>query len=592
MRVADYIIEKLCRKGVRHIFTVTGRGTLYLSDAVAKQPGLEAICTHHEQAAAFAAMSYAQFNNKIGACLVSTGVGATNTLTGLLCSWQDSVPCIFISGQNILSETTRHTKIPIRTYGQQEADIVKLVEPITKYAVMIEDPFSIVYEVEKALYLAQNGRKGPVWIDIPVDVQNMRVEPDELRHFIPDDIKPNPISDDINFISKSFAEAKRPSILIGSGVRSADVIEEFNSFVEKYDIPVTYSHSAPDTYGTKNKLSIGAVGSMGGTRAGNFVVQNSDLLLVLGSSLSTFTTGSEYNKFAREAKIIVVDIDEKEHTKNTVKIDKFIHLDLKSFFNEMFLVDLPSCPTEWLNKCLHWKKIFPKCEDSFRSNDKVNLYEFTERLSKILPDSCTVLTDAGLQELIVPPNLNLKKGQRCLHPSSQGSMGYALPASVGAYYSGSENVIAVIGDGSIMMNLQELQTIVYNKIPIKIIIFSNNVYSVIRQRQQELFRKRTIGTDPSNGVSCPDFKKVADCFGIRYMKIDDATKLTEDLSLLLSTNGPIICEMIGDENQKYIHNSFTIGETKKFVKRSLEDQSPFLNRDFFMSEMVIEPIDQ
>jgi len=592
MRVADYVIERLYNEGIKHIFTVTGRGTLYLTDAIAKQLGLEAICTHHEQAAAFAAMSYAQYNNNLGACLVSTGVGATNALTALLCAWQDSVPCVFISGQNLLNETTRHTKIPIRTYGQQEADIVELVKPISKYAVMIEEAFSIVYEVEKALYLAQSGRKGPVWIDIPVDVQNMRVEPDELRRFIPDDLKPQVSKADFKYISESIAKSKRPSILIGSGVRSADVIDEFSRFIEKYNFPVTYSHSAPDTYGTRNELSIGAVGSMGGTRAGNFVVQNSDLLLVLGSSLSTFTTGSEYHKFARDAKIIVVDIDDKEHTKNTVKIDKFIHLDLKSFFNEIKLKDISPCPKDWISKCLHWKQIFTKCEDQFKSADKVNLYDFTECLSKVLPDTCTVLSDAGLQELIIPPNLSLKKGQRCIHPSSQGSMGYALPASFGAHYSGSENVIAVIGDGSIMMNLQELQTIVYNNIPVKIIIISNNVYTVIRNRQQDLFRKRTIGTDPSNGVSCPDFKKVADCFGIQYMKIKDATNLTEDLSTLIRLQGPVICEIIGDENQKYIHNSFTIGKNRKFVKRTLEDQSPFLDRGLFLSEMIIEPIDQ
>lgn len=592
MRVADYIIEKLCSEGVRHIFTVTGRGTLYLTDAVAKHPGLEAICTHHEQAAAFAAMSYAQYNNKLGACLVSTGVGATNALTGLLCSWQDSVPCIFISGQNLLNETTRHTKIPIRTYGQQEADIVKLVEPITKYAVMIEEAFSIVYEVEKALYLAQNGRKGPVWIDVPIDVQNMRIEPDELRHFIPENIKPHVISNDINYISKSFAESKRPSILIGSGIRAADAIDDLIFFVDKYNIPVTYSHSAPDTYGVKNELSIGAVGSMGGTRAGNFVVQNSDLLLVLGSSLSTFTTGSEYKKFARTAKIIVVDIDEKEHTKNTITIDRFVHIDLKSFFKEMTSVNLKPCPKDWLTKCLHWKHLFPACEDQFKSTDKVNLYDFTVCLAKVLPDKCTVLSDAGLEELIIPPNISLKKGQRCIHPASQGSMGYALPASFGAYYSGSENVIAVIGDGSIMMNLQELQTIAYHHIPIKIIVINNNVYTVIRERQQNLFRKRTIGTDSSNGVSCPDFKKVADCFGIKYMKIKDATNLTDNLSILISLEGPVICEIIGDENQKYLHNSSTIGNNKRYVRRGLEDQSPFLDRDLFLSEMIIDPIDQ
>jgi acetolactate synthase-1/2/3 large subunit len=420
----------------------------------------------------------------------------------------------------------------------------------------------------------------------------MRVEPDELNHFRPDIVNPPTLSDDIIFILQSLTESKRPAILIGSGIRSANVIDEFNDFVEKYNFPVAYTHSAADTFGTRNELSIGAVGSMGGTRAGNFVVQNSDLLLVLGSSLSTFTTGSEYHKFARDAKIIVVDIDEKEHTKNTVNVDKFIHLNLNSFFEEMKLVNLQAASKGWLHKCLHWKKLFTKCEDQFKSTDKVNLYDFTESLSEVLPDICTVLTDAGLQELIIPPNLSLKSGQRCIHPSAQGSMGYALPASVGAHYSGSENVIAVIGDGSIMMNLQELETIAYNNIPVKIIVISNNVYTVIRDRQKDLFRKRTIGTDPSNGVSCPDFQKVAKCFGIKYMKIKDASNLKQDLSTLINEQGPILCEVMGDENQKYIHNSYTIGKNRKFVRRTLEDQSPFLDRDLFLSEMIIEPIDQ
>ena len=294
----------------------------------------------------------------------------------------------------------------------------------------------------------------------------------------------------------------------------------------------------------------------------------------------------------RDAKIIVVDIDEKEHAKNTIKIDKFIHMDLMTFFHELELKTLKICPKDWLDKCLHWKQIFPKCENQFKSADKVDLYDFTKCLSTILPDSCTVLSDAGLEELIIPSNISLKEGQRCIHPASQGSMGYALPASIGVYFSGNQNVIAVIGDGSIMMNLQELQTIVHHNIPIKIIVISNNLYAVIRERQKDLFRRRTIGTDPENGVSCPDFKKVAECFGIKYMKIDNPNNLTNDLIKLINMQGPVICEIIGKENQKYLHNSFTIGKDKKFVRRSLEDQSPFLDRDLFLSEMVIEPIDQ
>ena len=400
MRVADYIIERLYEEQVKHIFMVTGRGILFLSDAVAKHEDIKSICTHHEQSAAFAAMAYAQYNEKIGACLVSTGCASTNAITGLLCAWQDEISCIFISGQNKLNETTRYTKKKIRTYGQQETDIISIVESITKYAVMITDPNDIAYEMDKALCIAQSGKKGPVWVDVPVDVQNMRIE-----------------------------------------------IEDLKKYTFCYEGVEEYIESIPTSYAGINS-----------------------------------TKSVETNK-----------------------------------------------------------------------SDRIDLYYLTEVLSDTLLKDSVLITDSGLTELIVSTTVKLKEGQKHLHPISQGSMGYALPAAIGAYYSSGKDIVVVVGDGSIMMNLQELQTISYNKIPIKILVINNNMYATIRNRQNFLFRNRTIGTDSSNGVNCPNFKKVAECFNISYNKIESNLDLVNDLQNILSKEGSILCEIMAVENQQYSH---------------------------------------
>jgi acetolactate synthase-1/2/3 large subunit len=300
IRVADYVIEKIGLQDVKHIFQVTGRGILFLSDAVAKYDKITGISTHHEQAAAYAALAYAQYTGGLGVCLVSTGCASTNALTGVLCAWQDNIPCIFISGQNPLRETTRYSGIPLRTFGSQEADIIDIVKPITKYAVMITESAQIEYELDKALYLAQTGRKGPVWIDIPLDIQNMRIEPAALPLYVTTegcDFEPG--KEDIKYVIDALKNAERPVILIGSGIRSAGAIDDLLAFVEKVHLPVTFACSAVDTIAVNYELLMGSVGSLGGSRAGNFSVQNSDLLLVLGHRLSPVTTSSEYGKFAR-----------------------------------------------------------------------------------------------------------------------------------------------------------------------------------------------------------------------------------------------------------------------------------------------------
>ncbi|WP_035235448.1 thiamine pyrophosphate-binding protein [Desulfobacter vibrioformis] len=596
MRVADYMIERLYALGVKHLFLVTGRGILFLSDAAARHKELKSICVHHEQAASFAAMAYTQCNETIGACLVSTGCAATNALTGLLCAWQDDVPCVFVSGQNKLAQTTRFSGIPLRTFGQQEADIISLVSPITKYAVMITDPGKIGYEMDKAFFMAQSGRNGPVWIDVPLDIQNMRVAPEKLERFVPDTHVScfNPQGSDIEYAIDCFENAQRPVLLIGSGVRSSSgALAQLEAFVEMFPVPVTFTASAADVYGEANKLSMGAVGSIGGTRAGNMALQNADLLIALGSRLSPITTGETYSKFARKALIIAVDIDNVEHSKNTVKIDRLIVSDAGCFLKALGNRGIRPADPGWIDKCLHWKQVFPKCEEKYKQSEKVDLHYLAACLSRLLPEKGVLITDAGLEELIIPSTVSFGKSQRCIHPASQGAMGYALPAAIGVYYAHGTDIIAVIGDGSIMMNLQELQTIKYNKIPVKILVVNNNVYSVIRTRQQELFRTRTIGTDPGNGVSCPDFENVARCFDIPYLKIGSSSELFGSLEHIIKTvQGPLLCEIIARPDQEYLHSAYAHNKDRKIVSRPLEDQAPFMDRELFLSEMVIDPIDQ
>lgn len=592
-RVADYIVERIYAENIQHIFSVSGRGALFLTDAVARLKAINNIPVHHEQAAAFAAVAYAQYTGQLGVCLVSTGCAATNTLTGVLSAWQDALPCLFISGQNTLQETSRYTGIPLRTYGQQEADIVSLVQPITKYAAMLTDPKQIAYEIDKALYLAQEGRKGPVWLDIPLDIQSMPVDGEQLvRYSIPQLANNLNQAHDVQYITAAIAQAERPVLLIGSGVRSAGCIELLTQLIEKTNIPLTFSHSAVDTYGAGNALSIGAVGTMGCSRAANFAVQNADLLLVLGCRLSSMTTGTEFCKFARAAKVVVVDIDPVEHSKASIHIDHLIEADLKILMPQLVNMEIKRTDSVWVEQCLHWKQLFTKCEDYFKGSEQIDLYHLAETLTEILPERSVLITDSGFAEVILPTTIEFSGRQRCLHPVSQGAMGFALPAIVGAHFASGCPIVAVIGDGSIMMNLQELQTIAHNQIPVKILVINNNAYAIIRKRQKELFRSRTIGTDDSNGVSCPDFEKVAACFGLDYCCIESSVDLNNQLDQVLQIDGPVLCEVMGVEQQEYIENSIAKGADRRLVRRPIEDQKPFLDRELFLSEMMIEAIDQ
>lgn len=593
IRIADYIMQRLVSAGVSHVFQVTGRGALFLSDALAKNTSLKAVSLHHEQSCAFAAAAYAEKRRGLGACLVSTGCASTNTMTGVLTAWQDGIPCIFISGQNILRETTRHTGISLRTYGQQEADIVSLVSPITKFAHMLTSPQDIVEVMDKALEAALTGRKGPVWLDVPLDLQSALIDLDIVAHVVPIVATPALTAEVVEGIAEDLRQAKRPVLLIGKGVRSAGAEPLLRKIVESWNIPLTYASSAPDSYGAAHRLSVGSVGAMGCSRAGNFAVQNADYVLVLGSRLTALTTGTDYCKFARSAQVAVVDIDPVEHSKEGIRIDRLVTADLHAFLAALVQQPVKQASEAWVEKCLHWKRLFGKVEPDFDSADVVDLYQLADRLSELMPEGATLVTDSGLAEVILPSNIRFQEGVDCIHPASQGAMGFALPAAVGAQHATDGTVLAVIGDGSVMMNLQELESIRYQRLPIKLIVINNNVYSIIRRRQRDLFRKRTIGTDPENGVSCPDFAKVADCFGLHFQRIETVASLDEGLKALFAHPGPVLCEIMGREDQGYIE----VGQTRssvdrRLVRRPLEDQEPFLSRETFLREMIIDPIDQ
>lgn len=595
-RVADYVIQRLVDCGITHVFMITGRGVLYLTDAVAKNQKIRAVSTYHEQGASYAAMAYAAAKGGTGACLVSTGCAATNAVTAALCAFQDNLPVIFISGQNMLNETTRYTRMPIRTYGSQEADIVKVVESITKYAVMLEDPYRIAYEMDKAIIIANEGRKGPVWIDIPLDIQNARVEPEFLERYVEIERKGNLKKEDIIDTVETLNRAERPIFLVGGGLRASGAVIEFIRLVTKINIPVVFSATAADIYGTGMKNSVGAVGSIGGSRAGNIAIQNADFVLAIGTKLCSQSIGTMPEMFARNAKITVIDIDSNEHKKQGRHIDKLIIADARVFIKELLKEDIHRIDNEWMLKCLHWKKIFNIKNESFikkeEAENKIDLYRVADTLSDYLSENATVITDAGLEELIIPSTMRFRDGQRCMFPASQGAMGYAIPAIIGAYYSGRKDIITVVGDGSIMMNLQELLIISKHNIPAKIFVINNDMYAVIRKRQHDLFRNRTIGNDPSNGVPAPDFKQIAKSFGFEYLKIESLDELASGIEKVLGSKKAFISEIICVQEQNYFHMSYAINEKRKLVKRPLEDLSPFLDRDLIKNEMIIPMIDE
>lgn len=597
IRVVDYLAEYVYKLGIKEVFMVTGGGMMFLSDGVAKHSSLKAVCSHHEQAAAMAAVSYARYRDDFGVAYVTTGCGGTNSITGVLGAWQDSTPCIFISGQTKRKETVRNSGLRLRQFGVQEVDIIGIVEPLTKYAVMINDPNEIAYHLDKAVYLAKSGRPGPVWLDIPLDVQGALININELirfsEHEMIKEYKEIPTKEELKAISNSIEKSQRPVIIAGQGIRLAKAISDFRAFVEYYKIPVVASRLGINLLPSDHPLFIGRIGNKG-DRAGNLAVQNADLVIAIGSRLSVSSTGHEYKDFAREAEIIVVDIDPEEHKKNTVRIDQFINADAKKFF-ENYEQQAVTDTRVWQDRCLQWKIKYPVCLKEYAKDvNGINLYYFVDRLSKKMKKDAVVISDAGSAFYVVSQGIQLKDGQRYITSSAQSEMGYTLPATVGVSIAkGNGEVIGITGDGSFQMNIQELQTIVHYDLPVKIFVWNNDGYLSIRASQSKFFEKRFIGTDSTSGLSFPDLNKIAIAYGIKYFKVSNCKGLDEVIEEVMNYPKAVICEVMCIRDQEIIP---TVASTRKedgtMVSKPLEDMYPFLNREEFLSNMIVKPINE
>lgn len=596
MRVCDLIAKYIYDMGVKDVFMVSGGGLMYLTDGLACHKDLNVVCCHHEQAVAMAATAYAKYEG-FGCGYVTTGCGGTNAITGVLNAWQDSTPCLFVSGQCKRKETVRNTELPLRQLGVQEADIVTIVSSITKYAEMVNRPEDILYHLEKAEYMARSGRPGPVWLDIPLDVQSAEVRLEKLRHFDKTEIyhkeKREITEEEVLYITKKLYLAQRPVIIAGQGVRLAGMTDRFRKFVHKYQIPVVCSRMGVDVMPTEDSLNIGRIGNKG-TRAANFAVQNADFILALGSRLSVSSTGQEYGYFAREADVVVVDIDRYEHLKGTVKIDRVINGDLRELLQNDRIYLKDKHYADWAKQCLKWKNQYPVCLPAYYDyQDGIDLYVFMNELSKCLKEDSVVVTDAG-SAVYVPAQAikTTKTRQRYITSGAQAEMGFTLPAAVGVCVAREKReVIGITGDGSLQMNIQELQTLVGYHLPVKLFVWNNDGYLSIRATQNKFFDGRFIGTDKTSGVTFPDLEKIADAYGIQYKRVADAGKLRDEIDEVLGIEAPVIIEVMCRREQEIIPTvSSKMDAAGRLVSAPIEDMYPFLPRDEFEKNMIIKPI--
>lgn len=594
MKLADYMMSRLAEWGVRHIFLLTGGGAMHLNDSIGRESRIRYVCTHHEQAAAMAAECYARISESPGVVNVTTGPGAINSLNGVFGAWTDSIPMLVISGQ-VKRETNKVVTgfDYLRQLGDQEVDIIGMVRGITKYAVLVEEPGSIRYHLERAYYLATHGRPGPCWLDIPVDVQSAQIDESRLRPYDPteDELK-WPSSDVTRYcaeVIKRIQSAQRPVILAGTGVRLAHSLEEFDRVIHALQIPVTTAWTH-DLIASDDPLFCGRPGTIG-ERAGNFTVQNSDLLLVLGSRLNIRQISYNWKSFAPNAYKIQVDVDAGEMKKPTVQPDMAIHCDLKVFLQELQrqLNEPRYRPRhdDWLAWCRERVERYPVVQQKQRQpGPPLNPYYFIELLGSMLDeDDAMICADATA--CIVPfQALRLKKGQRLISNSGSASMGYDLPAAIGAAFARrGKRVICLAGDGSIQLNLQELQTIVHHRLPIKIFVLSNNGYLSIRTTQKNFFG-RLVGESKESGVSFPDMTRIAAAYGIPALRVDRANQLSQ-LGNALSDAGPLLVDVVLDQSQEFEPRLKSRQRSDGTIETpALEDMYPFLDPEELAENMV------
>ncbi len=621
IKVSDYIAKKLVEHGITQVFSVTGGGAMHLNDGLGHEPRLHCLYQHHEQACAIAAESYARIYNRMGCVCVTTGPGGTNAITGVLGGWLDSIPMLVLSGQVRYDTTARWSGVGIRAMGDQEFDITKAVGCMTKYSEMVIRPEEIRYCLEKAVYLAAAGRPGPVWLDIPLDVQGAFVETDELQGF---DIEAyerehgragihleKVTEETAKTIIEKIRQAKRPVLNAGNGIRIAGAFPVFQRVVSMLGIPVATGWNSQDCMATEDPLYVGRAGGMG-DRPGNFAVQNSDLVFSVGSRLSIRQVGYNYETWAREAYTIVNDIDIEELKKPSVHVDMAVHADAKELLEVMEQVlQRETIPVwdggeglrgqTWLETCRMWKETYPVIQPKHLIDDnrrEANVYALVHELSSRLEENQITVVGNGSACVAGGHSYIIKKGQRFISNSAVASMGYDLPAAIGACVAQLEqegqkkDIILLTGDGSIQMNLQELQTIIHHHLPIKIFLINNGGYHSIRQTQKNFFGEPLVGIGVDSGdLSFPDMKKLSWAYGYPYYSACHNKELAEAIEKTLAAEGPAICEVFVTTDQNF--------EPKSSAKRMpdgtltsppLEDLSPFLPEEEMDANMIIPRI--
>jgi len=590
MKLSDYLASFLVKEGVHHVFQIIGGASMHMVNSIDQTPDIDYICVQHEQAGAMAAEAYSRITKNIGAAMATSGPGMTNLITGIGCAYFDSTPTLYITGQVNTTEAKGDRKV--RQIGFQETDIVEMVKPITKFAVQITDPQDIKYYLEKAIYIAKSGRPGPVLIDMPMNIQRAEITVNKLRKFNPKEVKldidnSKTVKQNIQKAVEALKRAKRPVIIAGGAIRYANQLENFQNLVDLLKIPVVSTWSGIDALHHDHPCYIGQIGVYG-NRGANFTVQNSDCILSIGSRLDTRITGGKPETFAREAKKIIIDIDRAELFKGRgLTPDIAICADVRDVLPKLVskmksnkLIQDGS----WLKKALAWKNKYPAVLDEWRKRkDWVDPYVFVETLSKHLSKDAVVITDCGGNLTWTIQAFRLKKGQRLFSAMGNSPMAYSFPASLGASIAlGKKEVICIIGDGGFQMNIQELQTLKYYNLPIKVFILNSRSYAIIKQFQEQYFNSNFIATEPKAGYSVPDFVKITKAYGLVSEQIQNNNQIERKLKSILKKKGPIICDVLVPDNAKLL--------PKLDFGKPIEDLSPLLPRKEFYQNMIIPPL--
>jgi acetolactate synthase-1/2/3 large subunit len=596
VKLSDYVIDFVARQGVKHVFMLPGGGAMHLNESLGRCPDLEFVAHLHEQAAAIAAEAYAKVTNELSVLMVTTGPGSTNAVTGVASAWLDSMPCLVLSGQVKRADLKRDSGV--RILGVQEIDIVTIVQSITKYAVTIEDPSTIRYHLEKAIHLANDGRRGPVWLDIPLDVQAAQIDPDELTGYTaPVESVDDELTAQVRELLDLLRAAERPVIVAGNGIRAAGAVGEFRHALDALQVPVLTTWLGMDLLPEADPLFAGRPGSIA-PRGANFALQNSDLMLVVGARLDMALTGYAHDKLARQAVKVMVDVDEPEIRKMKTTIHLPIVADAGAFVRELNrqLVDaeLPSYDA-WVQRCQDWKRRYPVVQPEYREQAKgVSTYCLSEAISQELGDDEIVASgSSGAAIELFLLAFQVKGNQRVLHSRGLGAMGFGLPASIGACLGADRRqTICVEGDGSFQMNAQELETIRRLRLPIKVFVINNDGYASIRASQESYFH-HLVAADSTSGLSLPDVKKLAEAYGVPSMAITSQKDLRRQIRAVLDTPGPVVCEVIApSEEQRAPRISTMQRPDGSMVSKPLEDLWPFLDREEFLSNMIIAPLDE